>query len=260
MLRSLYSGVSGMKNFQTKLDVIGNNIANVNTYGFKKGRTTFSDLISQSISLAQAPAGGNGGINAKQVGLGSQAGSIDTIHTQGSLQSTGRPLDLAITGDGYFIVSDGATDYYTRTGNFYFDADRNIVNSDGLVLQGTGINIPADAQSFSIGKNGAITYVNAAGVTANGGQIQIAKFNNPEGLEKVGGNVFRESQNSGDPVTNNPGTNGLGDINSGFLEMSNVDLTDEFTDMIVAQRGFQSNSKIITTSDEILQEIVNLKR
>jgi flagellar hook protein FlgE len=262
MLRSLYSGISGMKNFQTKLDVIGNNIANVNTYGFKKGRTTFSDLISQTTSGATAPTGNQGGINAKQVGLGAQVASVDTLHTQGSMQTTGRVLDLAISGEGYFELQDASgASFYTRTGNFYFDANRNIVNSSGLKLsiEGDAI-IPADAQSFSIGTDGQISYVDATGALQEGGQIQMFTFQNPEGLDKAGGNTFQVSGNSGPATQTFAGQDGAGSLNSGYLEMSNVDLSEEFTEMIVAQRGFQSNTKIITTSDEILQELVNLKR
>ncbi|MEK4441186.1 MULTISPECIES: flagellar basal body rod protein FlgG [Niallia] len=260
MLRSLYSGISGMKNFQTKLDVIGNNISNVNTYGFKKGRTTFSDLISQTVSGATAPANGNGGTNSKQIGLGSQLSSIDTVHTQGPTQYTGRGLDLAISGEGYFVVEDGeGNPFYTRAGNFYFDEDRNIVTSSGLKVSGVGI-IPATAKSYSIGTDGTVTYVAENGETQNAGQIVLAKFNNPEGLEKVGGNIFQVSNNSGDAILSTPGQAGTGSVNSSYLEMSNVDLSEEFTDMIVSQRGFQANTKIITTSDEILQELVNLKR
>ncbi len=258
-----------MKNFQTKLDVIGNNIANVNTFGFKKGRTTFNDLMSQTIAGATAPSATNGGTNPKQVGLGSQIGTIDTVNTQGSLQTTGRPLDLGITGEGYFTVRDQATqsNYYTRAGNFYLDANRNIVNGDGLQLIGiqpTGnvgaLRIPTDAQSFSIGQDGVVSYVNQQGTTTNAGRIQLRVFDNPEGLEKVGGNLFQSTGNSGAGNPVNVGTGGSGTLVSGALEMSNVDLSEEFTEMIVAQRGFQANTRIITTSDEILQELVNLKR
>lgn len=292
MLRSLYSGVTGMKNFQTKLDVIGNNIANVNTYGFKKGRATFSDLISQTTAGATKPSDTTGGINPKQVGLGSQVASIDTIATQGSMQTTGRTLDLSLSGEGYFVLMapGSTTKNYTRAGNFYLDADRNIVSSNGMQLQVAGgitsfgdngvvnkaadttvggTKIPSSAQSFSIGSNGLITYIDEDGVTQEAGQILLAKFANPEGLTKVGANMFQESLNTGalsQPTTSSlqglvfSGEDGTGSINSGYLEMSNVDLTDEFTEMIVGQRGFQSNSKIITTSDEILQELLNLKR
>ncbi|ANC76867.1 flagellar basal-body rod protein FlgG [Fictibacillus phosphorivorans] len=290
MLRSMYSGISGMKNFQVKLDVIGNNIANVNTYGFKKGRTTFKDLVSQQISGASAPtagAGGRGGVNPKQVGLGSQLATIDTVHTQGSLQTTARPLDLGISGDGFFVVNDGTNDYLTRAGNFYLDKSGNLVNSDGMFVKGyeptptnNGVNtgnasnivIPSTAKSFSIGPDGTVNYIiEGASEPKVAGQIFIAKFSNDGALEKAGGNLYRESSNSGLPLKNSPttyngavvsapGKNGAGTLVAGALEMSNVDLSEEFTEMIVAQRGFQANTRIITTSDEILQELVNLKR
>ncbi|WP_445613949.1 flagellar basal body rod protein FlgG [Geobacillus sp. YF-1] len=270
MLRSMYSGIGAMRNFQTKLDVIGNNIANVNTYGFKKGRTIFKDLMSQTISGASAPGAGRGGTNPKQVGLGAQLAAIDTVHTQGSLQTTGRVLDLAISGDGFFVIGDssGNNRLYTRAGNFYLDSQGYIVNADGQYLLGqTGaaaglspIRIPADAKSLSIGADGAVNYVDASGALQQAGRIQLAKFVNNDALEKVGNNLFRDTANSGQPTTGTPGTGGTGTIVSGALEMSNVDLAEEFTEMIVAQRGFQANTRIITTSDEILQELVNLKK
>ncbi|UZJ77161.1 flagellar basal body rod protein FlgG [Fictibacillus sp. KU28468] len=268
MLRSMYSGISGMKNFQTKLDVIGNNIANVNTYGFKKGRTTFKDLVSQQISGAGAPGTNIGGTNPKQIGLGSQMAAIDTIDTQGSLQTTGRALDLGISGDGYFVVVNGNGDkFLTRAGNFYLDANGSIVNSDGFKLldsAGTALKIPTDASSFSIGADGSITVVGGAGTNNPTNPIALAKIPNPAGLEKAGSNLYRVTKNSGNDTValSKPGdsTKGVGSLVSGALEMSNVDLSEEFTEMIVAQRGFQANTKIITTSDEILQELVNLKR
>lgn len=256
-----------MKNFQTKMDVIGNNISNVNTYGFKKGRVTFSDLVSQQLAGANAPAGGTGGTNPKQIGLGSQIASIDTIHTATALQTTGRPLDLGINGDGYFAVTDGEDVYYTRAGNFYLDEDGYVVSPDGLYLTqngtaGSRIRIPRDTtESFSIGKDGVVSIKvrNNANLDTSQ-QIQLVVFSNPEGLEKVGGNLFRVTANSGNPVAETPDQGGVGSIISNALEMSNVDLSEEFTEMIVAQRGFQANTRIITTSDEILQELVNLKR
>ena len=278
MLRAMYSGISGLKNFQTKLDVIGNNIANVNTYGFKKSRVTFKDLVSQQISGASAPVdGGIGGTNPKQVGLGSQLSSIDTIHTVTSLQTTSRPLDLGIDGDGYFAVTDGTNVYYTRAGNFYLDEEGNVVNSDGLYLvqlnnAGNALDIAnpinitqidptAETESFSIGKNGTISIKISGNPVLNETQtIAIVRFPNPEGLEKVGGNLYQISANSGDPIVGTAAQDGAGSLVSGALEMSNVDLSEEFTEMIVAQRGFQANTRIITTSDEILQELVNLKR
>lgn len=266
----MYSGITGLKNFQTKLDVIGNNIANVNTYGFKKGRTVFKDLISQTTAGASAPTETRGGVNTKQVGLGSQLASIDTLHTGGSLQSTGNTLDLGISGDGFFNLgdADGSNILYSRAGNFYMDNTGAVVSSDGRYLldsDGGVITIPTDAQSMSIGQDGAVTYVDAEGTLQGDQFIRLTKFSNPGGLEKVGGNYYRETANSGnaDDGTMIDGIateDGLGTINSGFLEMSNVDLSEEFTDMIVAQRGFQANTRIITTSDSILEELINLKR
>ncbi|MFC2950104.1 flagellar basal body rod protein FlgG [Virgibacillus sediminis] len=277
MLRSMYAGISGMKGFQSKLDVVGNNIANVNTSGFKKGRVTFQDMMSQTTSGAQGPTAARGGVNPAQVGLGSKLGSIDNIHTQGFLQTTNNPLDLAIEGDGMFqvIEEDGAT-YYTRAGNFYLDNNGDVVNPDGYYLTGTDgqkITIQTDAQSFSIQSDGTINYVNANGETVDedgnpltAGQIALYSFSNPAGLEKAGNNLFLDSPNAGlvtdaeVPRGIAPGTQGTGSLVSGALEMSNVDLAEEFTEMITAQRGFQANTRIITTSDEILQELVNLKR
>jgi flagellar hook protein FlgE len=273
----MYSGISGMKNFQTKLDIIGNNIANVNTFGFKKGRVTFKDSLNQMVSSASAAGGVTGGRNAIQVGLGSTLATVDTVHTNTNLQTTGRTLDLGIEGDGYFVLGEGAPTgeteaafkiTYTRSGNFYIDEKGYLVNADGLyVLAGANntvagtINIPDDASSFSIDANGIINVIDSKGVpAANSPQIALATFSNSSGLEKVGNNIYTESNNSGDAQIGVVGSPGKGTIASGFLEMSNVDLSEEFTEMIVAQRGFQANTRIITTSDEILQELVNLKR
>lgn len=293
MLRSMYAGISGMKNFQTKLDVIGNNIANVNTSGFKKGRVTFQDMMSQMTSGAQGPTATRGGVNAAQVGLGSQLGSIDNIHTQGFRQTTNNPLDFALEGDGMFIVASGGLDAanntitlndasisYTRAGNFYLDEEGYIVNPQGLYLVGSAVDangeitnpnngnptdfirmeIPSDAKSFSVQSNGLVTIVNSNGDTEFVGKIALANFSNPAGLEKAGSNLFYASENSGDAIYAQPESDGVASVVSGALEMSNVDLSEEFTEMITAQRGFQANTRIITTSDEILQELVNLKR
>ena len=319
----MYSGISGLKNFQTKLDVIGNNISNVNTHGFKKGRVIFKDLISQTQSSASGASQTTGGVNAKQVGLGSQLAAIDTVMGTGALQTTGRTLDFAIEGEGFFMVAsseeyepgepgEGGTPatpgaatgldniLYTRAGNFYMDSNGNLVNSEGKYLVGLAnapkdpiddeeslyeeekatidtiavgmdfdladladpapIQIPTTAQSMNIGQDGTVSYVDANGNLQYAGTILIAKFPNAEGLEKQGGNYYIETQNSGEAYINKGTQDGIGKIVSGALEMSNVDLSEEFTEMIVAQRGFQATSRIITTSDEILQELVNLKR
>lgn len=326
MLRSMYSGVSGLRNFQTKLDVIGNNISNVNTYGFKKERTVFKDLISQTTAGASGPSQIRGGVNAIQIGLGSQLAAIDTIHSGGTLQTTARTLDLGISGEGFFMVADSvefeegdadtasvATGFnktlYTRAGNFYMDRNGYLVNGEGKYLVGFAnenvgeydsiddpegwtsnieeekeatigdveagtnifeegvlpdgaqpIRVPVTAQEMNIAADGTISFVDGAGKLQYAGTIILAKFPNASGLSKQGGNYYIPTQNSGNPYAQFGTFDGLGTINSGFLEMSNVDLSEEFTEMIVAQRGFQANSRIITTSDEILQELVNLKR
>ncbi|MCM3337309.1 flagellar hook-basal body complex protein [Paenibacillus sp. MER TA 81-3] len=273
MIRSMYSGVSGMRGFQTKLDVIGNNIANVNTVGFKQGRVMFKDIMSQTMSGTTAPSDeGSGGINAKQVGLGVAISAIDNVHTQGSAMMTYRPLDLRIDGDGFFALSlgeDQEAPFLTRAGDFHLDAERNLVNVDGLRVLDSGgapIQLEEDIVEFSISQNGEIMAKRADGTTeGTGTSIGIVKVVNPEGLEKIGGNLYRATPNAiadGEitvGTANDPET-GSGAIIAGALEMSNVDLTAEFTEMIVTQRGFQANSRIITTSDEILQEVVNLKR
>jgi flagellar hook protein FlgE len=287
MLKSLYSGVSGMKGFQTKLDVIGNNIANVNTVGFKKSRVMFQDIINQNISGATAPTNSSGGINPKQVGLGSKIASIDTIQTPGSPMTTNIGTDLAIDGDAYFVVSPNGTaanSYLTKAGNFSLDGSGNLVNSNGYFVMGLDnannkitIQIPNNITSFSIDSNGYINVVDKAGnsgklaytapntysidTTNTGNDVTLATavVANPGGMQKVGNTMFKATGNSGQPTIGNIQTNG-GQINAGELEMSNVDLTEEFTEMIVAQRGFQANARTITTSDSILEEVVNLKR
>lgn len=258
MLKSMYSGITGLKNFQTKLDVIGNNVANVNTHGFKKGRVIFKDLFSQTTAGASGATATRGGTNPQQIGLGSQVSTIDTLHGGGSPQFTGNTLDLAIAGDGFFVVVDDTGEYYTRVGNFYLDADGDLVDGDGRTVKGD-INIPEGATSISIGQDGTVNYVLNNNLVA-AGRIEMVAFRNPGGLEKVGGSLYQQSANSGDPEEGFATEGGIGTIQSGSLEMSNVDLSEEFTEMIVAQRGFQANTRTITTSDEILQELMNLKR
>lgn len=272
MLRSLYSGISGMRGFQIKLDVIGNNIANVNTVGFKAGRVMFKDMLSQAMSGVTAPVDGRGGANSKQVGLGSTIAAIDNIHTPGSSMTTNIATDLRIDGDGFFAVKstgDQEVAYLTRAGNFTLDASRQLVNGDGMLVMssdGEPIVLEDTVTAFSISQNGEIIAVNADGTSASTGIfVGVVKITNPAGLEKIGGNMYRITPNANPDgafeigLANDPEA-GTGIIVSGQLEMSNVDLTVEFTEMIVAQRGFQANSRIITTSDEILQEVVNLKR
>jgi len=274
MLRSMYSGVSGMRGFQTKLDVIGNNIANVNTIGFKAGRVMFKDILSQTVAGVTPPEEGvTGGVNPKQVGLGVSIAAIDTIHTPGSAMTTNVATDLRIDGDGFFAImasEDQEVPYLTRAGNFTLDAAGQLVTSDGyfvLGLDGGPIVLdPAEITAFTIGQDGSIISIAADGTMEDTGiQIAVVRVANPAGLEKIGGNLYRVTPNAnpdGEIELSAPGDPeaGTGVIIAGQLEMSNVDLTTEFTEMIVAQRGFQANSRIITTSDEVLQEVVNLKR
>jgi flagellar hook protein FlgE len=451
MMRSMFAAISGLKNHQTMMDVVGNNIANVSTTGFKQSRVTFQDILSQTLRGASGPQAGVAGVNAEQVGLGVVLGGIDTIQSQGTLQSTGKSTDMAIQGDGYFVMSDGKQDTFTRDGSFDLGTDGTIVNpASGLHVMGwqadpttglvdtttppTNLTVPVGAgmigrasttlsltgnldsnngiggslavagvtavtasaagvvpvvvgvtgvtavaavpgvpsggpvsisttiydsqgnavpinlvatktgpdawtvvatgkngvtivpttataltftpegkvllggslpivvtlpvtqgsatpenitvdlsqltqlaspsslnpaitdgasagslTSFTVGQAGDITGVYSNGFKQALGQMALASFANPGGLTKAGGNLFQSSANSGNANIGTPGTGSRGSIATGFLEGSNVDLAQQFTDMIMAERGFQANSKVITTSDEILQDLVNLK-
>lgn len=297
MMRSLYSAITGLKNHQISMDVIGNNIANVNTAGYKRQRTSFATMLGQSIRGASAPDESNdppayGGTNGIMVGLGSTLGSVDKIMTQGSSQYTGKDTDMMMQGPGMFVLNLADNTVFTRTGNFGFDKSGNLVDpSTGALVQGykygaTGWpdftatpapieNIsfkigdvhPSDATSsltsFSIDQSGIVTGVYSNGTTSSTSpiyKIAIAKFANDAGLNSKGNNFFMESNNSGAPDIGGAGEDGRGNIVPNTIEMSNVDLSQEFTDMIVTQRGFQANSRVITVSDTILQELIDLKR
>jgi flagellar hook protein FlgE len=415
MLRSLFSAVSGLRGHQTMMDVIGNNIANVNTAGYKGSQTVFEDTLSQVLHGAGTPQGASGGTNPAQVGLGVRVAATTTNFGQGATQVTGRSTDIALQGDGFFVVRQDGQTMYSRAGAFTFDATGSLVNPDGAIVQGwpavngtvntngpvsglklpvgqtippkstTGLsvggNLPSDAAvgtalvssidiydaqgeavpaTFTYTKTAAnswrvdVTVPNASGATsnvgtrnltwdaANGtfapvtslilsqaalngaghtfgnavtaslgtatspltqyasantvaaldqdgsglgtlqsftmspdgtllglfsnglkqslGQVAVANFNNPPGLEKAGGSLYRDTSNSGTASIGTAGTAGRGTMASGALEMSNVDLAQEFTNLIVAQRGFQANSRVVTASDEILQDLINIKR
>ncbi|WP_163541792.1 flagellar hook protein FlgE [Occultella kanbiaonis] len=391
MLRSLTSGITGLRAHQQMLDVTGNNIANVNTTGFKAGTIRFQDTLSQMVQNSAGPQAGAGGTNPAQIGLGVQVAGISTTFTQGAAQSTGRASDMMIAGDGFFVVRKGNETLYTRAGAFDFDGAGRLVTTDGSFVRGwaavngqvnptgpptditlpvgalasaeatttatVGGNLPADAEDGTqlvrdvevydalggtrrlsltfefttaggwtvAGSDGAATApaqaltftdgrltgggtltvggvdVDLTGVTgyadlssvevtdvdgrgvgelesftlspdgtligsfSNGvkeaiGRIALAGFTNPAGLEKAGGSLYRASANSGAAEVGTAAANGLGQLIGGAVEMSNVDLSQEFTNLIVAQRGFQANSRIITTSDQVLEELVNLKR
>jgi flagellar hook protein FlgE len=399
VLRSLFSGIAGLRQHQTMMDVVANNIANVNTTGFKSSSVVFEDTLSQMVRASAAPTPDIGGINPAQVGLGVQLGAIGTNFAQGSAQTTNRPTDLMIQGDGFFLLKKGAETVYTRAGDFNFDSDGRLVNPEGMIVQGwmgtngvintngsvgdivipsgslippvasTAVTVTGNISSSTaigdtitlgatvyddagnshslimtltktsdtdftadlsengspVGSSGSITFnpdgtiatetdptvqltasgptltVSLAGATQFGGPksisvveadgsaagtlqqfqigadgvligvfsngikqpmatIAVANFNNPVGLEKLGNSTYGTSTNSGLPQVGTPGSGGRGTLIGGALEMSNVNLAEEFTALIVAQRGFQANSRVITSSDEMLQDLVNIKR
>lgn len=265
MIRSMFSGVTGLRSHQTMMDVIGNNIANVNTVGFKSSRVSFTDVYYQTLSGASAPvAGGAGGTNPSQIGYGTQVSSIDILNTRGGYMATDKATDLYISGEGYFIIEGTDGVKYTRVGNFNFDEDGNLVDAQGnhvCNVSGNKISITPDTYSnIAIGKDGKITGINSSNTLVDLGQIGLATFANPDALIQEGGLYYKETANSGTANRKAPNTASTGALVSSGLEMSNVDLSKQFTDMIIAQRGFQANSRVITTSDEILQELVNLKR
>lgn len=391
MLRSLNTGIAGLRAHQTMLDVTGNNIANVNTTGFKASSTQFQDTLSQLTQAGAAPDQQTGGTNPAQIGLGVQVAGIATNFAQGSSQITGRATDMMISGDGFFVVNKGGNAFFTRAGAFDFDAAGNLVTPDGAIVQGwpavngvvnpggpignltlpaaattpaqattavtLGGNLPSDAapgtelvrdvevfdalgqsitlsltftagttgdswavrgtgangatasttltfaggratggalnvggvnvdlggltgfadlstvkvtgkdgrqagtlSSFALGPDGTLVGSFSNGVTEAIGKIALATFENPGGLEKAGNSMYTATAASGGAMVGEAGADGLGTLVGGALEMSNVDLSQEFTNLIVAQRGFQANSRVITTSDEVLNELVNLKR
>jgi flagellar hook protein FlgE len=393
MLRSLYSGISGLRAHQTMLDVTGNNIANVNTAGFKASTTQFQDTLSQMTQGASAPQAQSGGSNPAQIGLGVRVAGVSTNFSQGSSQSTGRATDMMISGEGFFVTSKGGQQLFTRAGSFNFDAASQLVSPDGGILQGWTAksggaidtagaigditlnpnnmvatatsavtldgNLPSDAavptslqrvvkvydgggaerdltltfdktstgwdvtgsdgtapaskislvqgpngaltpsaalkvgtgnvavdlskvsgyatmnslivsgqngsatgklESFTLGNDGSLIGSFSNGTKQVLAKIALAKFTNPTGLEKAGGSSYVATANSGGVQLGGAGDPGIGTLAGGSLEMSNVDLSQEFTNLIVAQRGFQANARIITTSDEVLQELTQLKR
>ena len=258
---SLNSGVNGIKTFSKSLEVIGDNIANVNTTGFKGSRVTNQDSFSQTLRE------GNPVTNGMQVGSGTSVASISQKFTQGVLSTTGGPTDLGISGSAFFKVSDGTNTFYTRAGDFRLDNSGNLVTNGGLKVQnlaGTGdVQILADGtqtvSSFTINKDGTIQIAHTDGsiATANANrQIGLFTVPNPNGLKREGDNLLSINDASGAAAP----AAGTSDIIQGTLELSNVDLTEQFSDLIVAQRSFQANSRIVTVSDSVLEEVVNLKR
>jgi flagellar basal-body rod protein FlgG len=260
MIRALYSAAAGMESQQMNLDVISNNLANVNTGGFKKSKIEFQDLLYQNFRPPGAEQGNGTQLpTGLQVGHGSRPVATARIFTEGELSSTGERLDIAIQGDGFIEVQlpDG-TRAYTRDGSLKTASDGRITTSEGLAVQSGWQPIPSGTTSVSISPNGEVTTKGANG-TQNF-RVQLTRFANPGGLESIGRNLYRETAASGTPETGNPDENGYGSLQQGFLEMSNVKVVEEMVNMIVAQRAYEVNSKAVQAADEMMQQSNNLRR
>lgn len=257
MIRSLWISKTGLEAQQTQMDVISNNLANINTSGFKRSRAVFEDLLyqnmrqpgAQSSQQTQIPSG-------LQIGTGVRPIAAERIHTQGNLQQTGNQLDVAIQGAGFLqvLLPDGTTGY-SRDGSLQSDGQGQLVTANGFVVQ-PALTIPANATSVTIGQDGVVSVTQAGSTAAvQIGSIQLATFVNPAGLESMGQNLYLETASSGTPSTNVPGTNGTGTLSQGFVETSNVNVVEELVNMIQTQRAYEINSKAITTSDQMLQKL-----
>ena len=259
MNQALWVAKTGLDAQQTRMSVISNNLANANTTGFKRGRAVFEDLLyqnvrqvgSQSAQDTQLPTGLN-------LGTGVRLVATDKLFTQGNSIDTGNPLDMEIQGRGFFqVVLPDGTQGYTRDGSFHTDSQGQVVDASGNVLQ-PAITIPIDAQNVSIGLDGIVSITTQGSATPTQvGTVQLADFVNPNGLQPIGKNLFTESAASGSPQTGTPGLNGLGELNQGALESSNINIVEELVNMIEAQRSYEMNSKAISATDQMLQYINN---
>jgi flagellar hook protein FlgE len=295
MMRGMYAAISGLESSQTMLDVTANNLANSDTVGYKAQSTSFVDELSQTLSAPTGPNGFSGGSAAKQVGLGVEVGSIDNEMGTGSLQSTGNALDLAIQGNGFFVVGNGApptatgsaqTQYtsnlptvnqYTRAGNLTLNSDGFLTTQSGQYVIGLTqpsnnsgaqqcyINVPPGSSNVAVGQDGSVTYTdeNASdptyGKTVTAGYVALTTFPNTAGMSRDGGSLWSATAASGNPAPlGTPSVGGYGQTISGSLEMSNVDMATEFTNMITAERTYEANSKVITTADNMLSTLVNM--
>jgi len=264
-VQTLYTAATGMESLQTKLDVIANNLANVNTTGFKRTRANFEDLFYRHEVLpGQLDSAGNPTPTGIAVGLGARGQSTQTDTTQGAFQTTNQPYDVAIQGDGYFQVTDpNGQILYTRAGNFSVNANGQLVvgsASNGFLLD-PAISIPQDTTAISISPQGQVSVQQAGSNTLNQvGVIQLARFINPQGLLQLGNNMYSQTPASGSPTQGVPGATGLGTVQQNALEASNVQPVQELIDLITTQRAFELNSQAIQTGDQILQTITNLRR
>jgi flagellar basal-body rod protein FlgG len=262
MIRAMRTAASGMIAQQMNVDVISNNLANVNTTGFKRSSLEFQDVLYQRLRPAGVSTGGTSlRPVALDVGYGSRPSSTDRLFTVGNIQPTGNPLDLMIEGNGFLqvLMPDGTT-AYTRDGALKMDAEGSIVTSDGYIVQ-PEITVPQDATNISVNEDGRVEVL----IVGNDepqeiGQFELARFMNPAGLNALGRNLFQRTAASGDPVLGNPAIDGFGGLRQGYLEMSNVEVVDEMVKMIVAQRAFEINSKAVQTSDQMAELANNMKR
>jgi flagellar basal-body rod protein FlgG len=260
MIRALYSAATGMESEQLNLDVISNNLSNVNTTGFKRSKIEFEDLLYDTVTAPGADQGsGNQLPTGIEVGHGSNPVATARVFTEGELTATGERLDVAISGDGFFEVQmpDG-TLAYTRAGALKTDSTGRITTSDGLPVQSGFQPIPAGTTSVTISPDGTVTTAGASGTQTF--QVQLTRFANPGGLQPVGRNLYTQTLASGSPETGDPGADGYGSLQQGYLEMSNVKVVEEMVNMIVAQRAYEVNSKAVQAADEMMQQADNLRR
>jgi flagellar basal-body rod protein FlgG len=262
MIRALWTAASGMQSQQINIDVIANNLANVNTTGFKKSRPDFQDLMYQNLKSVGSPSTNSTEVpSGIQIGLGSKAAAVTKVFTAGNITQSGNDLDVAIEGDGFFqiIMPDGGT-AYTRDGAFKKDSQGRVVNSDGYPLSPEMV-IPSNASKVSIGNDGTVTVLQAGQTTPTTvGTIQLATFSNPAGLSSMGHNLYQQTDASGTANTGTAGQNGIGSLSQGFLEMSNVSVMEEMVNMIISQRAYETNTKAVQAADEMLQQTNNIKR
>ncbi len=262
MIRALYTAASGMAAQQSNIDNIANNLANVNTTGFKKSRMEFEDLVYQQTKAAGSPTSTSGDAPiGLEIGLGTRPVATARDFGTGNLRSTNNPFDLAIEGRGFFQVSrpDGTVGY-TRAGSLHLNAEGAIVTADGYPLE-PQITLPSNATSVTISRDGIVSAAQAGqSAPSQVGTIELASFQNPAGLEGIGGNLFRATSASGEPTTGVPGTDGVGTLAQGFVEESNVSVVEEMVNMILGQRAYEANSKVVKAADEMLQQVNNLSR
>ena len=261
MIRAMYTAASGMSAQQANLDTVANNLANSATAGFRQRRLQFEDMVYQNLVTPGSPESAQTVSAGLQIGLGTRAAATEVVMTQGDFNQTGNPLDVAIQGQGFFQVSrpDGTT-AYTRSGNFHMTAQGQIVTTEGDALL-PSITVPPSATNVTISQYGVVTATVAGQTTpAQLGTLQLATFANAGGLNSVGGNLFLQSASSGNAITESPGTSGMGTLQQGYLENSNVDVVAEFVQMILAQRAYESNSKVVHVADDMYSQVNNMVR